>query len=203
MARHELYVGGPARAGGSGTFNRSQFPSAPFVHTEDAFQKIMVAAHKAPAVFDLNRVLDFGVVGSMAPSNSYGLADYVSKNAIVEDDTLGIIVVPKNHLLLGIGWKVDNPLANASCTVTPIIRTWAGAPALPAFATIDISEVGSGFCEVGGANIEGGEVVMTGFFADQPYIIDLELTELGTDPVLSQLRLELSAIVLKLHAGEM
>lgn len=195
MATYELYVGGP---GGGNNGTRSQFPSAPFNPDSDAFINSAVAAHKGPVGFNLTRVLDFGSTGAFSSSNSFGLADFVRKNPLVQGDKLGIIFVPPAHLLLGVAWEVESPMAAGSVDLS--IR----GDATNTFAAIDTSVVGNGFLVPGAAaSVSNGAVDLSkAVYKNVPYIFDLELTDITPGP-LTGLRIKISPLIMKLHSGEM
>jgi hypothetical protein len=195
MAVHELYLGGPSTA----NYSRAMFPSQPFVQAAEPFQSMRPAAHKGPNSFALNRVLDFGAIPSTAvPSGSDTALKHWEANAtIVQGDALGVLIIPKHTLLLGVFFNVEVP-AGVALSITPRLRTPAAL-----FPVVDgnvesATWTGPG---VAGAIAATGSAatVVPWFIAGSPVILELLLT---TWTKFGNLRLEVSAIVQDLSSGQ-
>lgn len=179
---HELYIGGPPTR----NYSRAMFPAPPFNAASAAMQQMKVAAHKGNTGYALTRVVD---------TTDHALGEFLRENTIAEGDALGLVLIPKNVVVKGFFFEVENP-AGAALTLTPRLRGIAGAT-LP---TIDGAVAGKGFAKLGGAawvNASGAVEGDDWFMAD-PAILEVELTDY-TD--LRGLRLVISPLVDTVYHG--
>lgn len=184
MAKHELYLGGPARGNGS----RSQFPSVPFDANATVFKEMRPAAHKGPSQYALTRTLDFG--------NDHALQEYVRNNAIAAADVLNLQVIPKDVLLYGLFVNVENPVAGVSLTFALDDGT--------IFATaVDCSVAGTMFVPPGGAAwiTDGAADLGTAEFANVPKMLQATVTAVGAGGF-GALRISVSPLMSQLQEGQ-
>jgi hypothetical protein len=103
MSTYELYYGGPRQQNNDWAI----FPSAPFATTNPAAQG---PANKTPVIFGAERTLDF--TNDVALNYFYTVT--LASTGIVTGDHVGAVVIPSQSVLLGIWWKVNNPVTGAA-----------------------------------------------------------------------------------------
>src|SRR5688572_32528725 len=123
MATHELYVGGPA----SSNYSRAMFPAPPFNAAGAAFLAVRPSAHKGPATYNMERVID---------TTQHAMAEFLRNTAVVQGDVLGVSLLPRRTILEGFFYEVETAVG-AATVLTPSIRGFAGT-----IPTINANEIG-------------------------------------------------------------
>lgn len=182
MATHELYVGGPP----SRNYSQAMFPAPTFSDTGAAFQ-VGPAAHKGPIGYALTRMLDF--------SGDHALAEWARENTYVQGDTLGVVLIPQNVILLGFYYKVINGVAGI--TLTPNMRGKALT-----YTAINGATETEGFVVAGGGALvtEGAVTFATAQYDNKPDMFDLVLTALPATK-LAGFKAVFSPVVLAVDTG--
>lgn len=185
MATHEIYVGGPPTR----NYSQSMFPAVPFNEAAAPFNQIGVAAHKGPIGYADTRLLDF--------SGDNALAEFLRENTVAAADVLGVVLIPKNVILLGFYYRVITP--KAGVTLTPRLRGKAHT-----FAAIDGAAAGEGFYPASGvaaAAVTEGVIDLSAAVYDvKPDMLDLTLTAIPAGG-LSGFSLEISPVMLAVNTG--
>lgn len=185
MAIHELYVGGPP----SRNYSQAMFPLPTFSETDAAFTGIGMAAHKGPVSYNATRLLDF--------SGDHALAEFLRENTVAQGDTLGVVIVPRNMLYLGMYFKVVNPVTGI--TITPKFRGKAST-----FAAINGAVAGEGFIPASGTDVaavtEGVVSLALAVFDIKPDMLDLTLTALPATK-LAGFKMIVSPVLVATDAG--
>jgi hypothetical protein len=154
------------------------------------FNQIGVAAHKGPIGAADTRLLDFG-------GSDHALAEFVRNNTVAQGDKLGVVLIPKNVLLLGFYIKVVNPAAGV--TLTPSLRGKAHT-----YAAIDCSAVSEGFYAASGAAVplvtEGVLSLALAVYDIKPDMLDMTLTALGAGGF-GDLKIVISPVMLSVDTG--
>lgn len=191
MANYELYLGGPASA----NVNRAMFPAPTFGASTQPFPVMRPAAHKGPKLFSLNRTLDF--------TNDTALVDFVARQEastpIVATDTLGVLVVPQDTLMLGVFYEVERVSSATSTVVTPAFRG-DSTNTLPA---ITVSALSKGFAApTDAAWTTTFTPLDTGVcYVPAPLMLQLTLTTFPTEKF-GDLRLNIGVLLADLNSGE-
>lgn len=192
MATHELYVGGPA----SSNYSRAMFPAPPFNAAGAAFLAVRPSAHKGPATYNMERVID---------TTQHAMAEFLRNTAVVQGDVLGVSLLPRRTILEGFFYEVETAVG-AATVLTPSIRGFAGT-----IPTINANVVGSGYVKFGGAawlqanalinagagaGLEGEDV-----YLHTPAMLDLTLTTLTEPTKLGRLRMSIVPLLRTLDDG--
>lgn len=193
MANHSLYIGGPP----SRNYSRAMFPAVPFDGANPEFARIKVAAHKTPAVFDINRTMDF--------ANEAALVNYVSEATFAQADTIDAILLPRRTAILGFLYSIE-VAGPAGLVITPSIFSAAGSVALPAIAADEVDngvDEGWGFAAVGDATWGqvNAELAQMPYFMAQPGTVRLELTTFVPADGFGSLKINLCPVVMKFEGG--
>jgi hypothetical protein len=188
---YELYLGGPRQQ----NTDWAIFPAAPF---NVANVSNLAPPSKTPLLFGASRTLDF--------VNDKALGYFYKKNMLstpVVGDSLGLVVIPSNSLLLGLWYKITGILAGTGGSFTLKVR---GTGKL--FGAFDPHVLGSNFLQydAGTAPVTTTNATLGGslykYFA-APDIVDLVLTTLPTPIALTGLVLTVTPVYYNFQTGMM
>lgn len=184
MAIHDLYLGGAAANNAS----RAMFPAPLFNAAAAPFSTMRASRHKGPATYALNRVLDF--------RDDLALKNWRTNATVVAGDDIGILVIPQNHMLLGVHWQVHRA-AGVALTLTPSLRVNGGV--LPVINGNVVAAGLSQFGALAAITATGSAATIVPWYIATPDIISLDLTAWTT---FGALRLEICALIGELTAGQ-
>lgn len=103
MAVYELYQGGARQQNADWAI----FPAATFSASNVAAQ---APANKTPVIFGAERTIDF--TNDVALNYFYNVT--LAGAGPVTGDHVGAVVIPSQSLLLGVWWKVNNPVTGSA-----------------------------------------------------------------------------------------
>ena len=187
---YELYLGGPRQQ----NTDWAIFPAAPFNALNAAN---LAPPNKHPVLFGASRTLDF--------VNDTALKYFLKKNVtlpMVNNDSLGLVVIPSNSLIVGAWWKVSAPVAGATGTASLKLRV-AGKTLASGIA---LNAVGSGFgiYDPAAAITNIGTIAAGLLGANKtPDILDLIVTAVPTPATLAGLVMTVTPVYYNFQAGMM
>lgn len=192
MATYELYLGGAGRTNPG----YSMFPAPTFSASAEPFTTMRPAAHKGPKLFSLNRVLDFTEDTALVN----WVAEHEAGTPVAQGDVLGILVIPQDTLLLGIGYNLERPSSATTTTLTPAFRG-DGTNTLPAITASGSAKKGFAIPTDAAWQTTFSEVSSGGFYVPTPLILQLTLTTLPAAKF-GDMRLTMTALLCDLHSGQ-